>query len=153
MARFLNRALRTFAHCLKRRLGGCWSWRWRRRQGERQAGFGLEKYRPDLDKVRPGPPQSFPMNEPATKPQLTIPTKNVAAFICELSEQYDIRPTVTAADRWAATVKRAGLISAHETAALLVNFLQEERRVDWCPWLLCPVFREKASPFAPSGRD
>jgi hypothetical protein len=70
------------------------------------------------------------MNEPATKPPLTIPTKNVAAFIRELSEQYDIRPTVTAADRWAATVKRAGLISAHEIAALLVNFLQEERRGD-----------------------
>ncbi|WP_367346038.1 hypothetical protein [Stenotrophomonas bentonitica] len=88
------------------------------------------------------------MNEPETKLLLTIPTTDVAEFIRNLADQHDIRPSVTAADQWAATItrlsddevtsgpvqdtlvalKRAGLISGYEMAALLVNFLREEGR-------------------------
>lgn len=89
------------------------------------------------------------MSKHGTKVGLTVPVTDVATFIRALATRHNIRPVITAGDEWAATItrlsgddvtsgpiqdtlvalKRAGLISGHEMAALLVNFLREERRV------------------------
>jgi len=87
------------------------------------------------------------VNNPSTKVEFTVPIIDVAEFIRALASHHNISPVITAGDQWAATVtrlsgddvasgpvqdtlvalKRAGLISGYEMAALLVNFLREER--------------------------
>lgn len=93
---------------------------------------------------------------PAHKPQLSradtrplaIPATNVAAFVRQLARKHQVSYSPTATDHWAEAVtqlsgddvrtgpvqdllvalKRAGKLSSDEMAALLVNYLREQKQ-------------------------